>query len=126
VGGNARSAKLSGINAELVEFFVFVIMGSLAGLAGLVFAGYMNSALPQAGQLFELDAIAAVFIGGASMSGGIGTVIGAIVGGLVIGMVNNVSIVWLPGSFTRAAAFAVMIVLLLVKPEGIFSGRSTA
>jgi len=89
VGGNARSAKLSGINAELVEFFVFVIMGSLAGLAGLVFTGYMNSALPQAGQLFELDAIAAVFIGGASMSGGIGTVIGAIVGGLVMGVINN-------------------------------------
>ena len=89
VGGNARSAKLSGINAELVEFFVFVVMGSLAGLAGLVFAGYMNSALPQAGQLFELDAIAAVFIGGASMSGGIGTVIGAIVGGLVMGVINN-------------------------------------
>jgi putative multiple sugar transport system permease protein len=89
VGGNARSAKLSGINAELVEFFVFVLMGSLAGLAGLVFAGYMNSALPQAGQLFELDAIASVFIGGASMSGGIGTVIGAIVGGLVMGVINN-------------------------------------
>jgi putative multiple sugar transport system permease protein len=89
VGGNARSAKLSGINAELVEFFVFVVMGSLAGLAGLVFAGYMNSALPQAGNLFELDAIASVFIGGASMSGGIGTVIGAIVGGLVMGVINN-------------------------------------
>jgi len=89
VGGNARSAKLSGINAEMVEFFVFVVMGSLAGLAGLVFAGYMNSALPQAGQLFELDAIASVFIGGASMSGGIGTVIGAIVGGLVMGVINN-------------------------------------
>ncbi|MFP4407915.1 MAG: multiple monosaccharide ABC transporter permease [Spirochaetaceae bacterium] len=89
VGGNARSAKLSGIDTELVEFFVFVVMGSLAGLAGLVFAGYMNSALPQAGQLFELDAIASVFIGGASMSGGIGTVIGAIVGGLVMGVINN-------------------------------------
>tara|TARA_B100000614_G_scaffold260361_1_gene287029 strand:+ start:356 stop:1552 length:1197 start_codon:yes stop_codon:yes gene_type:complete len=89
VGGNKRSAKLSGINTELVEFFVFVVMGSLAGLAGLVFAGYMNSALPQAGQLFELDAIASVFIGGASMSGGIGTVIGAIVGGLVMGVINN-------------------------------------
>ena len=89
VGGNKRSAKLSGINTELVEFFVLVVMGSLAGLAGLVFAGYMNSALPQAGQLFELDAIASVFIGGASMSGGIGTVIGAIVGGLVMGVINN-------------------------------------
>ena len=89
VGGNARSAKLSGINSELVVFAVHVIMGSLAGLAGLVFAGYLNSALPQAGQLFELDAIAACFIGGASASGGIGTIIGAIVGGLVMGVINN-------------------------------------
>lgn len=89
VGGNSRSAKLSGINSEMVVFTVHVIMGSLAGLAGLVFAGYMNSALPQAGQLFELDAIAACFIGGASASGGIGTIIGAIVGGLVMGVINN-------------------------------------
>jgi putative multiple sugar transport system permease protein len=89
VGGNSRSAKLSGINSEMVVFVVHVIMGSLAGLAGLVFAGYMNSALPNAGQLFELDAIAACFIGGASASGGIGTIIGAIVGGLVMGVINN-------------------------------------
>ncbi|TVQ21645.1 MAG: sugar ABC transporter permease, partial [Spirochaetaceae bacterium] len=89
VGGNARSAKLSGINADMVVFIVHVIMGALSGLAGMVFAGYMNSALPQAGQLFELDAIAAVFIGGASASGGVGTIIGAIVGGLVMGVINN-------------------------------------
>ncbi|KGE70920.1 multiple monosaccharide ABC transporter permease [Spirochaeta lutea] len=89
VGGNARSAKLSGINSEMVIFLVHTIMGGLAGLAGLVFTGYMNSALPQAGNLFELDAIAACFIGGASASGGIGTIIGAITGGLVIGVINN-------------------------------------
>ncbi len=89
VGGNAKSAKLSGINADMVIFVVHVIMGALAGLAGMVFAGFMNSALPQAGQLFELDAIAAVFIGGASASGGVGTIIGAIVGGLVMGVINN-------------------------------------
>jgi len=89
VGGNSRSAKLSGINSEMVVFVVHVIMGSLAGLAGLVFAGYMNSAIPNAGELFELDAIAACFIGGASASGGIGTIIGAIVGGLVMGVINN-------------------------------------
>ncbi len=89
VGGNSRSAKLSGINSEMVVFVVHVIMGSLAGLAGLVFAAYMNSAIPNAGQLFELDAIAACFIGGASASGGIGTIIGAIIGGLVMGVINN-------------------------------------
>ncbi len=89
VGGNARSAKLSGINSEMVTFIVHVIMGGLAGLAGVVFTGYMNSALPQAGENFELDAIAACFIGGASTSGGIGTVIGAITGGLVMAAINN-------------------------------------
>lgn len=89
VGGNSRSAKLSGINSEMVVFVVHVIMGSLAGLAGLVFAAYMNSAIPNAGELFELDAIAACFIGGASASGGIGTIIGAIIGGLVMGVINN-------------------------------------
>jgi putative multiple sugar transport system permease protein len=89
VGGNARSAKLSGINSELVTFLVHVIMGGLCGLAGVIFTGYMNSALPQAGENFELDAIAACFIGGASTSGGIGTVIGAIVGGLVMAAINN-------------------------------------
>lgn len=89
VGGNSRSAKLSGINSELVTFVVQCIMGALCGLSGLVFTGYMNSALPQAGNLFELDAIAACYIGGASASGGIGTVIGAITGGLVMAAINN-------------------------------------
>lgn len=89
VGGNARSAKLSGINSERVVFIVQLIMGGLTGLSGVVFTGYMNSALPQAGNMFELDAIAACFIGGASASGGIGTVIGAIVGGFVMAAINN-------------------------------------
>ncbi len=89
VGGNARSAKLSGINSEKVVFLVHVIMGGLCGLSGIVFTGYMNSALPDAGILFEMDAIGACFIGGASASGGIGTIIGAIMGGLVMGVINN-------------------------------------
>ncbi|MDR3333600.1 MAG: sugar ABC transporter permease [Treponema sp.] len=89
VGGNARSAKLSGINSELVVFLVFCIMGLLSGLAAVVSTGYMNSALPQAGNLFEMDAIAACYIGGVSSSGGIGTVIGVIVGGLVMAAINN-------------------------------------
>lgn len=89
VGGNAKSAKLSGINSEKIKFFVHVIMGGLCGLSGVLFTGYMNSALPDAGNLFELDAIAASFIGGASASGGIGTIIGAIMGGLIMGIINN-------------------------------------
>jgi putative multiple sugar transport system permease protein len=89
VGGNQRSAKLSGINSERVVFLVHVIMGGLCGLAGMAFAGYMNSALPDAGKDFELEAIAACFIGGASTTGGIGTILGAIMGGLVMGTINN-------------------------------------
>jgi putative multiple sugar transport system permease protein len=89
VGGNARSAKLSGINSELITFVVFCIMGGLTGLAAVVSTGYMNSALPQAGNLFEMDAIAACYIGGVSASGGIGSVIGVIVGGLVMSAINN-------------------------------------
>ena len=89
VGGNARSAKLSGINSELVTLIVFCFMGILTGLAAVVSTGYMNTALPQAGNLFELDAIAACYIGGVSASGGIGTVIGVIVGGLVMSAINN-------------------------------------
>jgi putative multiple sugar transport system permease protein len=89
VGGNPRSAKLSGINSELVTFIVFCFMGGLTGLAAVVSTGYMNSALPQAGNLFELDAIAACYIGGVSAGGGIGTVVGVVVGGLVMGSINN-------------------------------------
>jgi putative multiple sugar transport system permease protein len=89
VGGNPRSAKLSGINSELVTFIVFCFMGGMTGLAAVVSTGYMNSALPQAGNLFELDAIAACYIGGVSAGGGIGSVIGVIVGGLVMSAINN-------------------------------------
>ncbi|MDR0496463.1 MAG: sugar ABC transporter permease [Treponema sp.] len=89
VGGNARSAKLSGINSEYITFIVFCFMGMLTGLAAVVSTGYMNSALPQAGNLFELDAIAACYIGGVSAGGGIGSVIGVIVGGLVMSAINN-------------------------------------
>jgi len=89
VGGNPRSAKLSGINSELVTFIVFCFMGIMAGLAAVVSTGYMNSARPQAGDLFELDAIAACYIGGVSAGGGIGSVIGVIVGGFVMSSINN-------------------------------------
>jgi putative multiple sugar transport system permease protein len=89
VGGNARSAKLSGINTEFITFIVYCFMGTLAGLAAVITTGYMNSALPQAGNMFEMDAIAACYIGGVSASGGIGTVIGVVVGGLVMAAINN-------------------------------------
>lgn len=89
IGGNAKAAKLSGINSERVVFLTFVNMGMLAALAGLVVSARLNSATPKAGVGFELDVIAAVFIGGASMAGGVGTVIGAVVGAFIMGVMNN-------------------------------------
>ncbi|MET8180414.1 multiple monosaccharide ABC transporter permease [Streptomyces sp. NPDC005336] len=89
LGGNQPAAKLSGVRDKRVTFLVFVNMGVLAALAGLVFAARLNAATPSAGLNFELEAIAAAFIGGASASGGVGTVLGAIIGGLVLGVLNN-------------------------------------
>lgn len=88
-GGNKKSAELSGIKTKKITFFVFVNMSMMAALAGLILAARLNAATPQAGTSMELDAMAAVYFGGASTSGGIGTVMGAIVGGLVMGVLNN-------------------------------------
>lgn len=89
LGGNAKAAELSGINTRRVMFWVYANMGFLAALAGIVFAGRLNSASPTAGQGFELDTIAACFIGGASATGGVGTIIGAIIGSFIMGIMNN-------------------------------------
>ncbi|WP_372338825.1 multiple monosaccharide ABC transporter permease [Mangrovibrevibacter kandeliae] len=89
MGGNEKATKLSGINTERLTFLTFVNMGVLAALAGLVFAARLNTATPKAGLGFELDVIAAVFIGGASMSGGVGTIVGAVIGAFIMGVMNN-------------------------------------
>ena len=89
IGGNEKAAQLSGVKTKKVTFWVFVNMGVLSALSGLIFAARLNAATPRAGNLFELDAIAASFIGGASAYGGVGTVPGAIIGGLVMGVMNN-------------------------------------
>ncbi|SEH91533.1 putative multiple sugar transport system permease protein [Mycolicibacterium rutilum] len=89
VGGNEAAARLSGVKTKRTTFLVFVNMGLLSALAGLLFAARLNSATPQAGIGMELEAIAAAFIGGASATGGVGTVLGAIIGGFVLGVLNN-------------------------------------
>jgi len=89
MGGNEKAAQLSGINTNRVLFFTYVNMSVLASVAGISFSARINSASPMAGQNFELDAIAACFIGGASAYGGVGTVIGGIIGALVMGVLNN-------------------------------------
>ncbi|WGD29562.1 sugar ABC transporter permease [Ancylobacter sp. WKF20] len=89
VGGNEKAAKLSGIKTERLTFLTFVNMGVLAALAGLIFAARLNTATPKAGLGFELDVIAACFIGGASAYGGVGRVGGAVIGALIMGVMNN-------------------------------------
>lgn len=89
VGGNPRSAKTSGINVRAITFSVYAIMGALAGLAGVMLTARTTSALPQAGIGYELDAIAAVVIGGTSLTGGVGRIGYTLVGVLIIGMISN-------------------------------------
>jgi putative multiple sugar transport system permease protein len=89
LGGNEKAAKLSGIKTERLTFCTFITMGALAALAGLIFSARLNTATPKAGVGFELDVIAAVFIGGASASGGVGKVMGAVIGAFIMGVMNN-------------------------------------
>ncbi|MGY0710782.1 multiple monosaccharide ABC transporter permease [Azospirillum argentinense] len=89
LGGNEKAAKLSGIDTRRLSFYTFVNMGVLAALAGLIFAARLNTATPKAGVSFELDVIAACFIGGASASGGVGRVTGAVIGAFIMGVMNN-------------------------------------
>jgi putative multiple sugar transport system permease protein len=89
IGGNRHAAELSGIKTRRVDFWLFVNMGVLAALAGLIFTARLNLAGPKAGDGFELEAISAAFIGGAAVQGGVGTIGGAIIGGLIIGVLNN-------------------------------------
>ncbi|OXM83543.1 ABC transporter permease [Paenibacillus rigui] len=124
LGGNEKAAKLSGVKTKRVTFWVFVNMGALAALSGLIFAARLNAATPKAGVNFELDAIAACFIGGASASGGIGTVVGAIVGGLVMGVMNNgMSIIGLGIDWQQGIKG---LVLLLAVAFDIYNKNKTA
>ena len=89
VGGNAQAAELSGIDVKRTTMMVFVSMGFLSAISGMLFAARMSSASPSTGTAFEMEAIAASYVGGVSAKGGIGTVVGALVGALVIASINN-------------------------------------
>jgi putative multiple sugar transport system permease protein len=89
IGGNLKAARLSGINADRLTFLCFVNMGVLAALAGMIVTARLNSSTPKAGVGFELDVIAAVFIGGASMAGGSGKIVGVVIGAFIMGVMNN-------------------------------------
>ncbi len=114
MGGNEKAARLSGVNTPRLLFYTFVNMGVLAALAGLIVAARLNSSTPNAGDGMELDVIAACFIGGASASGGIGTVIGAVVGAFMIGVLNNgMSIVGLGIDWQKVVKGLVLLAAVL-------------
>ncbi|MEU6076805.1 multiple monosaccharide ABC transporter permease [Micromonospora sp. NPDC047074] len=89
IGGNLPAAMLSGVKVKTVNFWIFVNMGFLSAVAGVIYSSRSNGAQPAAGNMFELDAIAAAFIGGAAVTGGVGTVVGAMVGGLIMAVMSN-------------------------------------
>ncbi|ROP65201.1 putative multiple sugar transport system permease protein [Curtobacterium sp. PhB130] len=89
VGGNSSAAVLSGVSAKKVNFFVMMNMSVLAAIAGMVFVAYSGASGPADGTGWELDAIAAVFVGGAAVAGGVGTISGSIIGGLVMALLSN-------------------------------------
>ncbi|AGL18445.1 multiple monosaccharide ABC transporter permease [Actinoplanes sp. N902-109] len=110
VGGNLQAATLSGVKVKSVVFWLFVNMGVLSAVAGIIFAGRLNQANPTAGQSFELDAIAAAFIGGAAVQGGVGKVVGAITGGLIMGVINNgMSLIGAPSEQVMLVKGAVLL-----------------
>jgi len=89
VGGSEKAARLSGLNVRRIKLMVYMIGGALAGVAGLLVTARLDSATPNAGLSYELDSIAAVVIGGTSLNGGRGTIMGTVLGCLIIGVLNN-------------------------------------
>ncbi|MGO1768775.1 MAG: multiple monosaccharide ABC transporter permease [Microbacterium sp.] len=121
VGGNLAAARLSGVNVRSVNFWIFVNMGFLTGIAAAVFSARSNGAQPGMGNMFELDVIAACFIGGASTMGGVGRVGGALVGGLVMAvMTNGMQLMGVPQSSQQIVKG---IVLLLAVAFDIYNKR---
>ena len=117
---NEDLARITGIPTERVVKYTWIIGAGLAGVAGYMFVIWNGTIHWFQGWILLLPIFAAVIIGG------IGSIYGAIVGGLIIGLTMSVSVVWLPTSLTRAAAFFIMIVVLLVRPEGVYGGTTTA
>lgn len=121
MGGNLFAAEMSGVKTKWVNFLIFVNIGVLSGLAGVVSTARAGGAVASAGQNYELDAIAAVFIGGAAVQGGIGTIIGAVIGGLVMGVLNmGLSILSVDAAWQMAIKG---LVLLLAVAFDIFNKR---
>ncbi|NPV52014.1 MAG: ABC transporter permease [Firmicutes bacterium] len=115
VGGNEKSAKLSGINTRQVILLVYAISGLLSALGGLILTARTTAGLPQAGVSYELDAIAAVVIGGTSLSGGQGTLVGTFFGALIMGVINNgLDLLGVSSYFQQLIKGAIIVVAVLL------------
>lgn len=124
IGGNIEASRLSGLNVRMVSFWTFVNMGLLCGIAGVAFSARMNGAQPGAGNMFELDAIAACFIGGASTTGGTGRISGALIGGLIMAVLSNG--MQLLGADTATQQIVKGIVLLIAVTFDFLNRRRSA
>ena len=114
VGGNEKATRLSGVNTKLVYFIAYANMGFLAGLAGVLTIARASSAQPTYGQGYEMDAIAACFIGGASAYGGIGQITGVIIGATLMGVINQgMSIMGISANYQRCVKGLVLLVAVL-------------
>ncbi|RUT31377.1 ABC transporter permease [Arsenicitalea aurantiaca] len=115
VGGNIKSARTSGIPTRSVIFSAYMIMGALAGLAGVILTARTTSALPQAGLGYELDAIAAVVIGGTSLVGGVGSVTYTLIGALIIGVISNgLDLLGVSSYYQQIIKGAIIVVAVLI------------
>jgi len=118
VGGNPKSARTSGINVFKIKVLVYTLCGALAGIAGLILAARTGSAQTNAGNAYELDAIAAVVIGGTSMAGGVGTLVGTLFGVLIIGVMNNgLDLLGVPSYFQQIIKGVLIVVAVLLDPS---------
>ena len=114
IGGNAKAAKLSGVNTDKVMFFAYTNMGFLSAVAALACVARFNSASPQAGTNYEMDAIGSCFIGGASAYGGTGTVGGAVIGAIFMGVLNNgMSILSIDANWQKAVKGLVLLLAVI-------------
>ena len=124
VGGNEEAARLSGIPVRRVVLFTFAYSGLAAAIASMVLTGRLNSAQPSAGVMFELDAIAAVVVGGTSLFGGKGGVFGTLIGALIIGVINNgMNLLNVPSFYQQIVKGGVILAALLI--ERLASARRT-
>jgi inositol transport system permease protein len=110
VGGNENAARVAGISVTRVKLFAYTLCGLLTGLAGVVLAARITTGQPNAGMAYELDAIAAVVIGGTSLAGGVGTILGTLLGVLLIGIINNGLDLLMVSSYYQAVIKGLIIV----------------